>query len=79
MVDGKLFARVRIDARPPARERYLAARRRRYWRRMELAGIRPASIQRYLARGFPGPWARARTAEMQRVIWDLKYRPRARR
>jgi hypothetical protein len=69
----QLQGRVTVRWPSPDDER-LRYRKRRYERRMELAGIRPASITRYLARGFKGPFARALNNEMQRLVWDIKYR-----
>jgi hypothetical protein len=68
-----LMGRVSIRWPDPNEER-LRYRRKRYAKRMELSGVRPASIQRYLARGFKGPWVRALHAEMERLVWDIKYR-----
>jgi hypothetical protein len=78
-----IFGRIQIPAgmltgRPEPKIRYLAARRKRFRRRMVLAGIRPASIDRYLNRGFYllGPWAMARREEMNRMIMDIDARRR---
>jgi hypothetical protein len=72
----RLHARITIPARPEPKERHLAARRARYRRRLELLGVRPASLRKYLDRGFPGPFLRACRMEMRRVVWDLRYRGR---
>jgi hypothetical protein len=64
---------IRVQFNDPE-ERRLHFRRKRYERRMVLAGLRPASVQRYLARGFKGPFVRAMHTEMQRLVWDIKYR-----
>lgn len=65
--------RVHYTGRKPAKLRYIDARRRRYRRRLQLAGVRPASIKRYLARGFvsTAPFVTAVREEMARVIYDM--------
>lgn len=68
----QLHARIVVPAYDP-HESYLAHRRLRYGRRMELMGLRPASIEKYLKRGFPGPFARAMRREMARLIWDIRH------
>lgn len=70
----QLYGVIRIPAIPPPAERYRRAREARYRRRLQLLGMRPASITKALARGFPGPWVRACRTEMQRVLWDLAPR-----
>jgi hypothetical protein len=71
----QLYGRVVIGP-PSPEEKRLQYRRARYTRRMLLAGIRPESIRRYIARGFKGPFVRALLSEMQRLTWDIKYRRR---
>jgi len=68
-----LYGRVVIG--PPSHEdNRLKYRKRRYERRMELVGIRSASIAKYLRRGFKSAWSRALSSEMERLVWDIKYR-----
>jgi hypothetical protein len=74
---GRLVScRVAIDPRIFIEERRRDDRKRRYARRMMLAGIRPASIPRYLARGFRGAFARAIETEMSHFNWAFKRWPR---
>ncbi len=65
---------IRAEAfRPTLRDR----RRAVYRRKMQLQGVRPASIKRYLSRGFPSRWSLAVRAEMAALIADLWF-PRTR-
>ncbi len=81
VLDGIFTGDVMIYAVIPVRpddpnQKYLEYRRRRFKRRMELMGLRSASIEKYLRQGFPGPFTRAIRSEMERFVLDIKYRAR---
>ncbi len=72
----EMYARVVISLTPTPEEQRLRYRKERYRRRMEIAGVRPASIARYLTRGFGGPFSRALRREVEQLALDMKYRRR---
>jgi hypothetical protein len=68
-----LYGRVRIDmAAVVAEERHTAARKKHFYQRMKAQGVRGTSIQKYLRRGFPGPFALALRREMELLADDFK-------
>lgn len=68
----QLYARVIIG--PNYEQQRLEIRKKRYRRMLLQRGIRPASVERYLQRGFPSWWSRMLKKEMQRLVLDIKYR-----
>lgn len=76
MIGRPLYARVMIRLDDPA-ERAFQARKVEGERRMRRAGVREASIVKYLVRGWPSIWARAVRKEMAGLIESLSLgRPR---
>lgn len=66
-----VYARFTIYLNRPE-ERAFQQRKLIGYLRMRGAGIRPASIRRYLQKGWPSVWARAYRKEVAALIDDIK-------
>jgi hypothetical protein len=68
-----LYGRIRIDMEQiAADERRETARKKHFYARMKAMGIRGTSIQKYLRRGFPGPFIKALRSEMEQMVTDIR-------
>jgi hypothetical protein len=73
MFYGTVTSTVTIDLRAMETERKQERERKlRYYHHMKALGIRGTSIQKYLRRGFPGPFVKVLQKEMAQLAEDFR-------